>query len=135
MAEKLTVSLEDGDVDKLRELAGGPRKIGTYLHSVVNWLWYHREQLQTQPLQSFAPVLQEWIPRVTMSPEEQRKATEANDAMLAQIRELEQRYAELGARIDSWIDARDAAVAMLETRYSETADVQLVTGAGVTQPE
>lgn len=77
MSERLTASLEDGTLEKLRTLAGGERKVGAYLSDVVAWLWYHREQLQTQPLQSFAPVLEERIPRVTMSAEELTQAQEA----------------------------------------------------------
>lgn len=39
MTERLTVALEDGSIEKLRELAGGPRKVGAYLSAVTAWLW------------------------------------------------------------------------------------------------
>lgn len=46
MSERLTVSLEDGTLVKLRELAGGERKIGAYLSRLVTWLlWPYREEL------------------------------------------------------------------------------------------
>ena len=47
MAERLTVSLEDGIPDKLRTLAGGERKVGAYLSDVVAWLWEQREVLDS----------------------------------------------------------------------------------------
>ena len=46
MSERLTASLEDGTLEKLRELAGGERKVGAYLSQLVAWLlWPHREDL------------------------------------------------------------------------------------------
>lgn len=45
MSERLTVSLEDGIPDKLRQLAGGERKVGAYLSGVVAWLWANKEKL------------------------------------------------------------------------------------------
>lgn len=48
MSERLTVSLEDGIPEKLRELAGGQRKVGAYLSDVVSWLWRHKEILASE---------------------------------------------------------------------------------------
>ena len=46
MSERLTASLEDGTLEKLRELAGGERKVGVYLSQLVAWLlWPHKEEL------------------------------------------------------------------------------------------
>lgn len=133
MSERLTVSLEDGIPDKLRTLAGGERKVGAYLSGVVEWLFYHREQLETAPLSSFAPVLQEWIPRVTMSPEEQQQAVAANaafqaelvdqrqklDTLWTEIQALAARIGAEDARIDAWADARDAALATQQKDSSQ----------------
>jgi formate dehydrogenase maturation protein FdhE len=51
MAERLTVSLEDGSVERLRALAGGERKVGAYLSQVTAWLWANRDELQDTPLE------------------------------------------------------------------------------------
>ena len=46
MAERLTASLEDGTLEKLRTLAGGERKVGAYLSQVVtHLLWPHRDTI------------------------------------------------------------------------------------------
>lgn len=45
MSERLTASLEDGTLEKLRTLAGGERKVGAYLSSVVSWLWANKDKL------------------------------------------------------------------------------------------
>lgn len=50
MSERLTTQLEDGSIDKLREMAGGERKVGAFLSDVVAWLWEHKETLETTPL-------------------------------------------------------------------------------------
>ena len=99
MSERLTASLEDGTLDKLRTLAGGERKVGAYLSDVAQWLWYHREQLETRPLSDFAPVLQEWIPRVVMSPEEQAQQAEESARLNAEIGEWRQRLDELSTEM------------------------------------
>lgn len=43
--ERLSTSLEDGSIEKLRELAGGERKVGTYLSGVVSWLYENTTRL------------------------------------------------------------------------------------------
>lgn len=40
--EHLSASVNDGTIDKLRELAGGRRKVGEFLGDVVDLLWRHR---------------------------------------------------------------------------------------------
>ena len=112
MSERLTVSLEDGIPDKLRTLAGGQRKVGAYLSDVISWLWYHREQLQTAPLSDFAPVLQEWIPRIVMSPEEQQQALERKAHIDTELESVEQRLQELMTRLQA-----------LEVNVEDTAKV------------
>ena len=46
MAERLTVSLEDGTLEKLRQMAGGQRKVGAFLSDAVALLWDSREALE-----------------------------------------------------------------------------------------
>lgn len=41
---RLTVSVEDETVERLRELAGGERKVGAYLDEVTSWLWTLRDE-------------------------------------------------------------------------------------------
>lgn len=36
MTERLTIAVEDGTRDKLRELAGGERKVGAYISKLVS---------------------------------------------------------------------------------------------------
>lgn len=113
MSERLTVSLEDGIPDKLRTLAGGERKVGAYLSGVVEWLYYHREQLETQPLSAFAPVLQEWIPRLTMTPEEQQEAIARAAQDSLRLNELEAQIREISAQMQA-----------LQTHVADTARVR-----------
>ena len=103
MAERLTVSLEDGIPDKLRTLAGGERKVGAYLSQLVAWLWEYREALEQEGagIRDFVPVRMEWIPRVVMSPEEQHQKLEDYDSFRAEMGRLQQKYSELTAHIDA----------------------------------
>ena len=103
MSERLTASLEDGTLERLRTLAGGERKVGAYLSDVVAWLWDYREALQARPLSGMALVHSEWI----MTPEEQQQALERQaridaqlESMWAQIEEQRAYLEKLGARID-----------------------------------
>ena len=57
--ERLTTQLEDGSIERLRELAGGQRKVGAYLSQVVAWLWAHKEQLGAAPLSNYTLILQQ----------------------------------------------------------------------------
>ena len=50
---RLTVSVEDETVERLRELAGGERKVGEYLNSVVTWLWTLRDESGQTPLRDY----------------------------------------------------------------------------------
>jgi hypothetical protein len=106
MAERLTVSLEDGRLEQLRTLAGGERKVGAYLSGVVSWLWLHREALETRPLSDFAPVLQEWIPRLTMSPEEQQEELEELRRLREQIKAGDRRLDTLEMALQEMIAGR-----------------------------
>lgn len=47
MSERLTVSLEDGSVERLRQLAGGQRKVGTFLSGAIQFLFGHAELIKT----------------------------------------------------------------------------------------
>ena len=51
---RLTVSVEDETVERLRELAGGERKVGEYLNSVVTWLWTLRDESGQTPLRDYS---------------------------------------------------------------------------------
>lgn len=54
MAERLTVQLEDGSVARLREMAGGERKVGAFLSMVTAWLYAQREHVDMANLSSYA---------------------------------------------------------------------------------
>ena len=117
MAERLTVSLEDGTTENLRTMAGGERKVGVYLSNVVAWLWSYRDTLSGAPLTDFAPVLHEWIPRIVMTPEEQQEALEANKSIRAQldaIDEYSQRLEEKLNLLEAKIDATSHAGATMD---------------------
>lgn len=53
MPERLTTQLEDGTIEKLRELAGGERKVGAFLTEVITWLYMYRDRLASAPLPDF----------------------------------------------------------------------------------
>ena len=104
MSERLTASLEDGTLEKLRTLAGGERKVGAYLSDVVAWLWEYREALQARPLSGMALVYSEWI----MTPEEQQQELERRaqidarlDGLWQQVTEQQARLAELQSRVET----------------------------------
>ncbi len=103
MSERLTASLEDGTLERLRTLAGGERKVGAYLSDVVAWLWGYREALQARPLSGMALVHSEWI----MTPEEQQQV----------LLEIVQRSG-LDARIQRRLRRRlvDTAIPAADTR-------------------
>jgi hypothetical protein len=75
--EHLSTSVTDGTIDKLRELAGGQRKVGAYLSSVVEWLWWNREAWIGHTLSEYDP----------MTPELIRQVTERDKSLDAQMRE------------------------------------------------
>ena len=50
---RLTVSVEDETVERLRELAGGERKVGSYLDEVTTWLWTLRDESGQTPLRDY----------------------------------------------------------------------------------
>ena len=50
---RLTTSVTDETVERLRELAGGERKVGSYLDEVVTWLWTQRRVLEEYGLSRF----------------------------------------------------------------------------------
>ena len=50
---RLTVSAEDETAERLRELAGGERKVGSYLDGVVTWLWTLRDESDRRPLRDY----------------------------------------------------------------------------------
>jgi len=108
VSERLTASLEDGTLEKLRTLAGGERKVGAYLSQLVAWLWEYREALEQEGagIRDFVPVRMEWIPRVVMSPEEQRQKLEDYDSFKTEMGRLQQKYSELTARIDALAGSR-----------------------------
>lgn len=83
MSERLTVQLEDGTVEKLRELAGGPRRVGNYLSRVTDWLWSQREVMGNTPVEEF-----------TLTP-----AGQLED-VAAHVATLDERMAGLVARMD-----------------------------------
>lgn len=88
MSERLTVSLEDGSVERLRQLAGGQRKVGTFLSGAIQFLFAHAQLIKTH----------EWRDLVI---------TQAlfEDAL---YQELVRMQKELSARLEA-IEARDAA--------------------------
>ena len=51
---RLTVSVEDETVERLRELAGGERKVGSYLDAVTTWLWTLRDESGQTPLRDYS---------------------------------------------------------------------------------
>ena len=106
MAERLTASLEDGTLEKLRTLAGGERKVGAYLSDVVAWLWQYREALQARPLSGMALVHSEWI----MTPEEQQQALERRARVDAGLDSLERRLSEVQAMVEALsVNVKDEA--------------------------
>ena len=101
MAERLTVSLEDGSLDKLRELAGGERKVGAFLSDVAAWLWAYREDIDAVGPQGCvimrkdkledmprAEVEAMWRATQHLQTEAERNATEVAEVK-AQLRTLE----------------------------------------------
>lgn len=54
MPERLTVQLEDGSVARLREMAGGERKVGAFLSMVTAWLYAQREHVELEKLPRYA---------------------------------------------------------------------------------
>lgn len=61
--ERLTASLEDGTLERLRTLAGGERKVGAYLSQVVAWLWDSKEDIDAAGLSGCVIVPREKISR------------------------------------------------------------------------
>jgi hypothetical protein len=61
--ERFGVAVEEGTTAKLRQLAGGERKIGSYLTAVVDWLWLNRENWERHELREFKAMLPEEIER------------------------------------------------------------------------
>lgn len=51
MSERLTVSLEDGSIERLRTLAGGERKVGQFLSGIVRFLVTYEELVSTENFQ------------------------------------------------------------------------------------
>lgn len=57
MPDRLTTQLDDGNLERLRILAGGERKVGAYLSEVTAWLWAHKEVLEAAPLFDYTLIL------------------------------------------------------------------------------
>ena len=93
MSERLTVSLEDGSVERLRQLAGGQRKVGTFLSGAIQFLFAHAQLIKSH----------DWRDLVI---------TQAlfEDAL---YQELVRMQKELSARLEA-IEAREAAGRPLE---------------------
>ena len=53
MAERLTISLPDGTLAPLRELAGGERSVGKFIAEVVQWLHPQAQLLREKKLASY----------------------------------------------------------------------------------
>lgn len=128
MAERLTASLEDGTLERLRTLAGGERKVGAYLSAVTDWLWQYRDNIGEKALTDFAPVAIEWIPRVTMSPEEQEAAIRENeqiglriDEQMRLVEEERQAVKRLASVIQAMVDGRTEDAKALLTGAGEVA--------------
>lgn len=119
MAERLTVSLEDGSIERLRLLAGGERKVGAYLSGVVSWLWEYREALQAAPLVAYAPVLHEWIPRIAMSPEEQAQALEDTERLRADNKAISARLDAIEAGMQAVLEGRAALLAQEDSSQND----------------
>ena len=129
MAERLTASLEDGTLEKLRELAGGERKVGAYLSQLVALLWPHREELKDFQLRDLALVPTEWIPHITMSPEEQRQQQEDLQklqqdyiALRQSTNEIQRSYRELNARMEALAAARGVDWYSLPTQEDSSSN-------------
>ena len=43
------MALEDGTVEKVRELSGGERRVGGFLSDLIAGAWLHRETLGAAP--------------------------------------------------------------------------------------
>lgn len=110
--ERITLALSPGTVERLRSLAGGQRKVGAFLSDVVTWLWSYRDALSGAPLQDFAPVLREWIPRIVVSPEEQNAAKDNVDQLRSQLDELEERLRRLDENINTLESRKNAGATM-----------------------
>ena len=118
MAERLTVALEDGDVTRLRELAGGERKVGAYLHSVIEWLWFNRDALAGADIAQFAP----------MTPARQQEIERQMEQIETLMRSLEAAQRETDAQLQALrVDSASHA------HVAKTADVQV--SAGVSTPQ
>ena len=118
MSERLTASLEDGTLEKLRTLAGGERKVGAYLSDVVAWLWEYREALQARPLSGMALVHSEWI----MTPEEQQLALTQRDRIAAALEDLQRRMSELEAQAKDVAAEQERRLSEQERRLSEAEE-------------
>jgi len=51
MKERLYLSVEPGTVERLRELAGGERKVGELVSTFADWLWQQRDVLERTSLE------------------------------------------------------------------------------------
>lgn len=112
MSERLTASLEDGTLEKLRELAGGERKVGAYLSDVVRFLAAYEELVSTEKFQDLCILpridsdklpdiaLQEITDTFNETLEEWRKESEAREkAMRDAYAQLMLRLVQLEKRL------------------------------------
>ena len=53
MAERLTISLPDGTLAPLRELAGGERSVGKFIAEVTQWLYPQAQLLREKKLGAY----------------------------------------------------------------------------------
>ena len=53
MAERLTISLPDGTLAPLRELAGGERSVGKFIAELTQWLYPQAQLLREKKLGAY----------------------------------------------------------------------------------
>ena len=53
MAERLTISLPDGTLTPLRELAGGERSVGKFIAELTQWLYPQAQLLREKKLSAY----------------------------------------------------------------------------------
>lgn len=131
MPERLTVQLGDGSVEKLRELAGGERKVGAFLTDVVSWLHLYKDVLQTRPIAEFLlwhknfgddvslNGLRVYIQEVDANlTEKERRLAELKNTVEASLKRMET----LGAAIEVRLADMNSALRQQEERQQETDD-------------
>lgn len=88
--ERLTTGLDDGSIEKLRELAGGERRVGRFLSQVVTWLWHQKEQLEKTPLSDYVLVRRDVWRRIEQSQAQLNTVTNDTERLRQELSEIQE---------------------------------------------